>query len=229
MSRRRSRRGLFLLVGAALLLAAAPVGAQPASSATVAVPGPFLAASVGAGDVGDAAPGLTGGTFDLRGHLELGYGDGRFVSGALSLALARAGYANQLPPPESVQPDANLRLHRIGVGALVEGHLPMGRFTPTVGAGAYVDRLSASASGAVLGVRGEYFESTDVAPGFELRAGLDLRVHSAVVVGLRAGWSWTRADLDELTGGARWLSGPGVELRVSFDVSGFRMADPSPP
>lgn len=208
----------------AVLCAPAAARAEPAPTG-----GPFLAASVGGGDVGDAPPGLVGGEIDLRGHLELGYGDGRLWSAALSLGLVRAGYTNQQPPPEGIQPDADLRLHRIGFGAAVEGHLPLGRISPVIGAAVMVDRLSASASGALLGVRGEYFDATDVAPGFELRAGADVRVHAAIQLGLRAGWSWTRADLEGLTDGARWLNGPGLELRVTIDAGGFRMSDPAPP
>lgn len=215
--------GLSVGLAAAIVLGAPAARAEPAPAG-----GPFLAASVGGGDVGDAPPGMAGADLDLRGHLELGYGDGRLWSAALSLGLARAGYANRQEPPEGILPDADLRLRRIGFGVAVEGHLPLGRMRPVVGAAATVDRLSASASGALLGVRGEYFEATDVAPGLELRAGVDVRVHPAVQLGLRAGWSWTRADLDGLTDGARWLDGPGVELRVTIDASGFRMSDPSP-
>jgi hypothetical protein len=221
-SPRRPSRALARLAAVIVLGAPAAARAEPSTG------GPFLAASVGGGDVGDAPPGLAGADLDLRGHLELGYGDGRLWSAALSLGLARAGYANQQMPPEGILPDADLRLRRIGFGAAVEGHLPLGRVTPVIGAVASVDRLSASASGALLGVRGEYFETTDVAPGFELRAGADVRVHPAIQLGLRAGWSWTHADLDGLTDGGRWLDGPGVELRVTIDASGFRMSDPAP-
>lgn len=221
-SPRRPARGLACLALTAALAAPAAARAEPASAG-----GPFLAASAGGGDLGDAPPGLAGAGVDLRGHLELGYGDGRLWSAALSLGLARAGHLNRQPPPEGILPDADLRVRRIGFGAAVEGRLPLGRVTPVVGAAAMVDRLSATASGALLGVRGEYFEATDVGPGFELRAGVDVRVHPAVQLGLRAGWSWTRADLDGLTDGARWLDGPGVELRVTLDASGFRMSDPT--
>jgi hypothetical protein len=217
---------------AALTLALAPslAAAQPPGAPGAPAepegprPGPFLAASVGGGILGDAAPGLTGNEPGLRGHLELGYGDGRFASGALSLALGRTRYDNNQPPPGMVQPDANLSVNRIGFGAVGEGRLPLGRVVPILGAGLYVDRTSASASGALLGIRGEYFETSDISIGAEARAGVDLRIHSAVELGLRGGWSWSRADLDELTSGAAWLSGPWVELRVTFDASGFRMA-----
>jgi len=203
------------VVVAALLSSTGSASAEPA--------GPFLAASVGGGELGDAPPGLTGGGLGLRGHLEVGYGDGRFIGGALSLALARADYTNRVPPPETIQPDADLRLTRVGFGAVVEGRLPLGRLTPSVGLGVYLDRLSAKAGGARLGIRGDYFATSDVAVGAELRAGLDLRVHPVVQIGARAGWSWSRADLGELTAGADWLAGPWLELRVTFDASGFRM------
>lgn len=215
-----------LALGTALVAAAGAARAESADEEG-ARPGPFLAAAIGGGETRDAPPGLTGGGLGLRGHLEVGYGDGRFVSGALSLALARARYTNNIPPPEMVLPDADLELDRIGFGAVVEGRLPLGRVAPSLGAGAYLDRMSASAAGSLLGISGDYFETSDVALGIEARAGVDVRVHRAVALGARAGWSWSRADLDELTGGARWLSGPWIELRVAFDTSGFRMASGS--
>jgi hypothetical protein len=187
-------------------------------------PGPFLAASVGGGTMGDASPGLTGSSPGLRGHIEVGYGDGRYLSGALSLALGRSYYDNTIEPPGDVQPEGDLRLTRLGFGAVGEGRLPLGRVVPILGAGAYLDRMSASARGALLGISGDYFEADDLAVGLEARAGVDVRVHDAVEIGVRAGWHFSRADLEELTGGAAWLSGPWVELRVTFDASGFRMA-----
>jgi hypothetical protein len=216
--------GLALL---ALTAAAGAALAQPAAQPSAQeeeppAPGPFLAASIGGGELGDAAPGLRGGGLGLRGHLELGYGDGRFVSGALSLALARAGYDNDLPPPEMVTPDADLGLRRIGVGAVGEARLPLGWFIPTAGAGLYADHVRASAGGTLLGVHGDYFEESGLGLGVELRAGADLRIHRAVQLGARAGWSWTRADLAQLTAGPAWLSGPWLELRLTFDASGFR-------
>ena len=84
--------------------------------------------------------------------------------------------------------------------------------------------MSATARGSALGIRVNYFETTDIAVGFEARAGFDVRVHDAVELGLRAGWHWSRTDLVDLTGGAEWLSGPWIELRATFDASGFRMA-----
>ena len=190
----------------------------------VARPGPFLAASVGGGRLGDVEPGLTGADPGLRGHLEVGYSDGRYLSGALSVALGRTYYDNTVPPPEMLQPDASVHVNRVGFGAVVEGRLPLGRLAPTLGAGAYLDRMSVAARGAALGIRVDYFETTDVAVGFEARAGFDVRVHDAVELGLRAGWHWSRTDLADLTGGSEWLSGPWIELRVTFDASGFRMA-----
>jgi hypothetical protein len=190
-------------------------------------PAPFLAASIGGGALSDAEPGLTGGVVGVRGHLELGYGDGRFVSGALSVALGRTNYDNTIPPPESVQPESSLHVNRVGFGAVGEGRLPLGRVVPVLGAGAYLDRLSAKARGSALGIHVNYFDDSDVALGFEARAGVDVRVHPAVELGARAGWYWSRADFDDLTGGAAWMSGPWIELRVSFDASGFRMAPPS--
>src|SRR5688500_17810008 len=98
-SLRRPSLALARLAVVIVLGAPAPARAEPSTG------GPFLAASVGAGDVGDAPPGLAGADPDLRGHLELGYGDGRLWSAALSLGLARAGYANQQVPPEGILPD----------------------------------------------------------------------------------------------------------------------------
>src|SRR5882762_7209759 len=95
-------------LGAALVLAGGAVARADGA-------GPFVAASVGGGEQGDASPGLEGGGIGLRGHLELGYGDGRFVSGALSLALARSSYDNHIAPPEMVRPQSGLELSRIGV------------------------------------------------------------------------------------------------------------------
>ncbi len=186
-------------------------------------PGPFLAASMGGGQLSDAEPGLTGGDLGLRRHLELGYGDGRHVSGALSLALGRTYYDNTVPPPDMLQP-GSLHISRVGFGAVVEGRLPLGRFAPVAGAGAYLDRMSATARGSALGIRVDYFETTDIAVGVEARAGFDVRVHDAVELGLRAGWHASRTDLAELTDGNEWLSGPWLELRATFDASGFRMA-----
>jgi hypothetical protein len=214
-----------LAVGLALgaLLLPQSGRAEPAESSAERA-GPFLAASVGGGESGDAAPGLTGGGLGLRGRLEVGYGDGRFGSAALSLGLARSGYTNALPPPEMVLPDADLRVTRVGFGVAGEAHLPLGRVVPLVGAAATVDRVKATARGTLLGIRGDYFEASDVGVTIEARAGLDVRVHSAVLLGLRGGWSWTRADLEGLTDGGEWLGGPWLELRVTFDASGFRMA-----
>jgi len=231
----RSRRGWLPTLAASLALAtaAAPAAtrAQPATGADQGGrPGPFMAASLGGGEVGDAPPGLTGGGLGLGGHLEVGYGDGRFVSGAVSVLAGRTSYDNNVPPPEMVQPASGLSVTRIGLGAVGEGSLPLGRVTTSLGLGTYLERVKASASGSLAGVHGNYFEASDVGIGFEARAGLDLRVHNAVLLGLRAGWSWSRADLDALTSGeARWLSGPWIELRVAFDASGFRMASAAPP
>jgi hypothetical protein len=190
-------------------------------------PAPFLAASIGGGALSDAEPGLTGGVLGVRGPLDRGYSDGRHVSGALSVALGRSTYDNTVPPPESVNAESSLHVNRVGFGAVGEGRLPLGRITPVLGAGAYLDRLSAKARGSALGIHVDYFDQTDVALGFEARAGLDLRVHPAVELGVRLGWYWSRADFDELTGGAAWLSGPWIELRASFDASGFRMGPPT--
>jgi hypothetical protein len=198
--------------------------AQTAEEEEGARPGPFLAASMGGGAMGDASPGLTGSSPGLRGHLEVGYGDGRFWSGALSVALGRSYYDNTIEPPEDVQPEDSIRLTRVGFGAVGEGRLPLGRVVPLLGAGVYLDRMSAAARGSLIGIQGDYFEADDLAVGLEARVGVDVRVHAAVEVGARAGWHWSRADLAELTGGAAWLSGPWVELRVTFDASGFRMA-----
>jgi hypothetical protein len=209
--------------------AAQPSGAPPPSGAAgpasaSARPGPFLAASIGGGQVGDAAPGLTGSSPGLRGRLELGYGDGRFIRGALALVLARSSYTNAIAPPEMILADADLDLTRIGAGAVAEAHLPLGRLSPSLGAGVFADRMKASAGGVLLGISGDYFETSDLGLGVEARAGLDVRVHAVVQLGLRAGWSWTRADLGELTDGAEWLSGPWLELRLTFDTTGFRMS-----
>jgi hypothetical protein len=198
--------------------------AQTAQEEEGARPGPFLAASMGGGAMGDASPGLTGSSPGLRGHLEVGYGDGRYLSGALSVALGRSYYDNTIEPPDDVAPEGNLRLSRLGFGAVGEGRLPLGRVVPILGGGAYLDRMSAAARGSLLGISGDYFEVDDLAVGLEARAGVDVRVHRAVEIGLRAGWHWSRADLAELTGGSAWLSGPWAELRVTFDASGFRMA-----
>lgn len=213
-----------LALGALLL----PLGAraQPAASSADKA-GPFLAASAGAGESGDSAPGLTGGGVGPRGRLEVGYGDGRFGSAALSLALSRSSYTNAIPPPEMILPDGDLRVTRVGFGVAGEAHLPLGRVVPVLGAAATVDRVKATARGTLLGIRGDYFEASDVGVTIEARAGLDVRVHSAVLLGLRGGWSWTRADLDQLTDGGEWLAGPWLELRVTFDASGFRMASGS--
>jgi hypothetical protein len=232
MSRRLALAALLMpaLVAAGAARAAGQPASPPAGEEAdrkAPQPGPFLAASVGGGHLGDSAPGLVDGRLGLRGHLELGYGDGRYLSGAFSLALGRAGYDNNVPPPESVAPEADLSLTRVGFGAVAEGRLPLGRITPILGAGAYLDRMKATASGFLLGIKGDYFEATDVAVGVEARAGVDFRIHDAVELGARAGWTWSRVDLDELTGGADWLSGPWVELRVTFDASGFRMASGS--
>ncbi len=215
-------------LGAALVLAGGAAGRPARAEEPGAGPGPFLAASIGGGELGDASPGLNGGALGLRGHLELGYGDGRFVSGALSLALARSSYASDIPPPEMVVPEGDLELSRVGIGAVGEGRLPLGRAALSVGAGAFVDRMNAVASGSLLGIRGDYFQARSVAIGLEARTGVDLRIHPVVTVGLRAGWGWCRADLDELTGGAAWLSGPWLELRITLDASGFRMTSAPP-
>jgi hypothetical protein len=188
---------------------------------------PFLSASIGGGALSDAGPGLTGGDPGLRGHLEVGYGDGRQLSGALSVALGRTGYDNTVPPPEGLQPESTLHVNRVGFGGVAEGRLPLGRLTPIVGAGVYLDRMTAKARGSALGITVDYFDTTDIAIGVEARAGADLRVHAAVELGIRAGWHWSRADFDDLTGGPTWLSGPSIELRATFDASGFRMAPPS--
>ena len=221
------RRRLALLAVAAAGGASAPVHAQEPAAPAPPVPGPFMAASMGGGSLGDVSPGLTGGGLGLRGHLEVGYGDGRYMSGALAVALGRTSYDNNIPPPEMVLADADLDVNRLGFGVVGEGRLPLGRVTPILGAGAFLDRMSATASGALLGIRGDYYETTDIAVGVEARAGLDIRVHEAVEIGARAGWHFTRTNLAELTGGSEWLSGPWLELRVTFDASGFRMAPPS--
>jgi hypothetical protein len=222
---------LSALLAAAASAAPAPARAQdPAQEEEPqeeeARPGPFLAASLGGGQQSDSAPGLTGGDLGLRGHLEIGYSDGRHLSGALALALGRTYYDNTMPPPPNVQPD-DLHVTRVGFGAVFEGRLPLGRLVPIAGAGAYLDRMKAAARGNALGIRVDYFEATDVAVGVEARAGFDVRVHDAIELGLRGGWHWSRTDLAELTGGAEWLSGPWLELRATFDASGFRMAGSS--
>jgi hypothetical protein len=205
------------------LVAALALGALVLPASGRAEPaGPFLAASVGGGDLGDAA-GLTGGGLGLRGRLEVGYGDGRFLAGAFGLVLSRSSYTNDIPPPEGILPETDLRLTRIGFGAAGDVRLPLGRVTPSLGAGATIDRFKATARGALFGIRGNYFEESDVGVTLEARAGVDLRVHAAVLLGLRGGWSWSRADLEQLTDGSEWLNGPWLELRVAFDTSGFLM------
>ena len=147
----------------------------------------------------------------------------RHVSGALSLALGRTYYDNTRPAADMLQP-GSLHSARSASARWFEGRLPLGRFAPVAGAGAYLDRMSATARGSALGIRVDYFETTDIAVGVEARAGFDVRVHDAVELGLRAGWHASRADLAELTDGNEWLSGPWLEVRATFDASGFRMA-----
>jgi hypothetical protein len=186
----------------------------------------FLATAIGTGASGQADPGLTDPSPALLGHLEVGVEYRQVVSLGLAAALGRSWFDNTIPPPEGVSPDDDLVLSRAGLGLVGEGRLPLGRISLTAGAGAYLNRASARAGGSLLGVSGDYYEDSDVSIAAEARVGLDLRIARPALLGLRAGWFWYRADLPELTDGGTSLGGPTIELRVTFDVTGFRM-DPT--
>ena len=187
----------------------------------------FLATAIGVGASGSADPGLVNPSPALLGHLEVGVEYRGIASLALSAPLGRSWYDNTAPPPEGVTPDDSLVVSRAGLGLVGEGRLtllqPLDTVSFTFGGGAYLDRVSARAGGAVLGVEGDYYEESDVGIAAEGRVGADLRLGRAALLGLRAGWMWYQADLPDVTDGAASLGGPFVELRVTFDITGLRM------
>ena len=182
----------------------------------------LLATSIGVGAPGEAPPGLVDPSLALVGHIELGVADPTgHATVALAASLGRAWYDNTVPPPEETTPRDSVILSRAGLGLVAEGRLPLGRITPVVGGGAYVHRTSARAEGTVLGIRGTYYAEEDDGFAVEARTGVDWQVHEAAEVGLRAGWTWVRADLPELAQDDP-LGGPSVELRLTLDLTGFR-------
>jgi len=187
----------------------------------------FLATAIGVGASGRAEPGLVGPSPALAGHLEVGVEYREVVSVALATALGRSWYDNTVRPPEGVSPDDSLVVSRAGLGAVVEGRLvlrePLDTVSFTAGGGAYLDRVSAKAGGAVLGVGGNYYEESDVGLAAEGRLGADLRLGRPALLGVRAGWMWYRAELPEVTDGEVSLGGPFVELRLTLDITGLRM------
>lgn len=187
----------------------------------------FLATAIGVGASGRAEPDLVGPSPALLGHLEVGVEYRGVVSLALATALGRSWYDNTVPPPDGVSPDDSLVVTRAGLGAVAEGRLallePLDTISFTAGGGAYLDRVSAKARGAVLGVGGNYYEDSDVGLAVEGRVGADLRLGRAALLGLRAGWMWYGADLPDLTDGQVSLGGPFVELRLTLDITGLRM------
>lgn len=185
----------------------------------------FLATAIGVGASGRAEPGLVGPSPALLGHLEVGVEYRGVASLALATALGRTWYDNTVPPPEGVAPDDSLVLTRAGLGLVAEGRitLPVQAVSLTGGAGAYLDRVGARAGGSVLGVGGDYYEESDVGLAVEGRVGADLRLGRPALLGLRGGWLWYQADLPDVTDGAESLGGPFVELRLTLDITGFRM------
>jgi hypothetical protein len=184
----------------------------------------FLATAIGVGASGQSEPGLVDPSPALAGHLEMGVEWREVVSIALGTALGRSWYDNTVPPPEGVSPDDSLVLSRAGLGLVAEGRLPVSAsFSLAGGGAAYLNRVSARARGSVLGVGGNYYEDSDVGAAVEARAGADLRLGSAVLLGLRGGWLWYGADLPEVTDGSTSLGGPSVELRLAIDISDLRM------
>ena len=190
----------------------------------------FLATAIGVGASGTAEPGLVGPSPALAGHLDVGVEYREVVSVALATALGRSWYDNTVPPPEGVSPGDSLVVTRAGLGLVGEGRMtllePLDTVSFTVGAGAYLDRVSGRAKGSVLGVGGNYYEESDVGAAIEGRVGADLRLGRAVLLGLRGGWMWYGADLPDVTDGTASLGGPFVELRLTLDVSDLRMDQP---
>jgi hypothetical protein len=183
----------------------------------------FLATALGLGSSADAPPELVNPSPAIAGHVELGVELHRVVSLAVATSMARTWYSNTVEPPEMVGA-GRLTLTRTAIGAVVEGKLPAGRVTPVLGAGAYLLKATAAASGDLLGIDVEYYRESDTTFALEGRAGADLRLSSAVELGVRASYTWYRADLPELTGGPSALGGLGLEARLTFDLTGFRPA-----
>lgn len=186
----------------------------------------FLAAALGVASSGDAPPGLSDPSPAVAGHLELGVDLHGVFSVAVATSLARAWYDNTIEPPEMITPGSSLTLTRKAIGATVEGKLPLGGFSPVIGGGVYLVKATGSARGDLLGIDAEYYRESDTALALEGRAGADVRLSSAVWLGLRASYTWYRAELPELTGGTASLGGLGLEARLTFDLTGFRPAPP---
>ncbi|HLU65706.1 MAG TPA: hypothetical protein VKZ63_05495 [Kofleriaceae bacterium] len=182
----------------------------------------FLATALGVGSSAEAPPGLIEPTPAIAGHLELGLDLRRVATIAIATSLARSWYDNTVPPPESVTAGDHVVLTRAALGVTAEGRWPLGPVAPVVGGGVYVLKASASASGALLGIRGEYYRESDTGLGLEARAGADLDLSDGVVLGLRGGYTWARAELPGLTDGAATVGGLSIEARIAVDLTGLR-------
>jgi len=189
------------------------------------VSGPLVSFVIGLGAAGghDQPPGLVDASPQIAGHVEgsIAVDRGAPIVASLSLTMAKGTYDNTQPPPMLVSdPSDRIDFHRIGVGLVVEGRLPLGSSVElALGGGPYVVHSKATASGLLspFPIEGDYYSAEDNSIGGELRGGIDMRVDPRAVVGLRGGWLWYHADLGAAGGGA--LGGPWLEVRIAIEWS----------
>jgi hypothetical protein len=179
----------------------------------------FLEVALGLGAAPESGPQLVEPSVAGVGHLAIGARPHPNLAAGLSIAALRATYANSVEPPVDVNANSRMPLTRLGIGAAVDGMLPVGPIELWVGGAAHIYHTTVTADGRIMGsgLPIEYASFDDTSIGYEVEVGISGSPYRCSRLGVRGFVSLHQATLD---GEEVDLDALGVELFFQADLAG---------